>query len=98
MFDVQNMNANKKMAFDSQLMSAQSQASARNMELMTQDMSAMTQDMSVMTRDTNQIAKKTKLETVSMRIITLVTLFFLPGTYISVSRLASGPQISRQQD
>ena len=32
-----------------------------------------------------QLAVKTKLETVSMRIITLVTLFFLPGTFISVS-------------
>lgn len=29
------------------------------------------------------ISKKTNLETVSMRIITLVTLFFLPGTFIS---------------
>lgn len=31
------------------------------------------------------IAVKTKEETVSMRVITLVTLFFLPGTFISVS-------------
>lgn len=31
------------------------------------------------------IAKKTQQETVSMKIITLVTLFFLPGTFISVS-------------
>lgn len=30
------------------------------------------------------LAVKTKRETVSMRIITLVTLFFLPGTFISV--------------
>lgn len=32
-----------------------------------------------------EIAQKTQQETVSMRIITLVTLFFLPGTFISVS-------------
>jgi hypothetical protein len=32
----------------------------------------------------HQIAQKTKQETESMRIITLVTLFFLPGTFISV--------------
>jgi hypothetical protein len=32
----------------------------------------------------NDIAQKTKIETVSMRIITLVTLFFLPVTFISV--------------
>ncbi len=41
--------------------------------------------MEVMTRDMHAIARKTKQETVSMRIITLVTLFFLPGTFISVS-------------
>ena len=32
-----------------------------------------------------EIARKTQQETVSMKIITLVTLFFLPGTFISVS-------------
>lgn len=35
----------------------------------------------------HKIAVKTEKETISMRIITLVTLFFLPGTFISV-RLA----------
>jgi hypothetical protein len=38
-----------------------------------------------MTREMHEIAVKTKQETVSMKIITLVTLFFLPGTFISVS-------------
>ena len=38
-----------------------------------------------MTEKMHEIASKTKQETVSMRIITLVTLFFLPGTFISVS-------------
>lgn len=37
-----------------------------------------------MTKDMNDIARKTKIETVSMKVITLVTLFFLPGTFISV--------------
>lgn len=37
------------------------------------------------TMDMHQIAHKTKQETVSMRIITLVTLFFLPGTFVAVS-------------
>ncbi|OCL06941.1 hypothetical protein AOQ84DRAFT_342611 [Glonium stellatum] len=36
-----------------------------------------------MTRQMHKIAVKTEQETVSMRIITLVTLFFLPGTFIS---------------
>ncbi|KAH9834314.1 mitosis inhibitor protein kinase swe1 [Teratosphaeria destructans] len=47
------------------------QVSAQNMELMTQEM--------------HIIAQKTKVETVSMRIITIVTMFFLPGTFISVN-------------
>jgi hypothetical protein len=37
-----------------------------------------------MTGKMHEIAIKTQQETVSMRIITLVTLFFLPGTFISV--------------
>lgn len=45
--------------------------------------------MSKMTEDMNDIARKTKIETVSMKVITLVTLFFLPGTFISVSRVFS---------
>ena len=40
-----------------------------------------------MTEDMNDIARKTKIETVSMKVITLVTLFFLPGTFISVGHI-----------
>lgn len=40
-----------------------------------------------MTEDMNDIARKTKIETVSMKVITVVTLFFLPGTFISVGTL-----------
>lgn len=43
-----------------------------------------------MTDEMRELAVKTKQETVSMRIITLVTLFFLPGTFISVSWLRGG--------
>lgn len=42
-----------------------------------------TKSMVTMTEDMNDIARKTKIETVSMKVITLVTLFFLPGTFIS---------------
>lgn len=42
-----------------------------------------TKSMYTMTEDMNDIARKTKIETVSMKVITLVTLFFLPGTFIS---------------
>ena len=44
-----------------------------------------TRNMILMTDDMNDIARKTKIETVSMKVITVVTLFFLPGTFISVS-------------
>lgn len=53
----------------SKLLATKAQQSSENMEFMTKDM--------------HIIAQKTKQETVSMRIITLVTLFFLPGTFIS---------------
>ena len=46
-----------------------------------------TKNMMSMTEDMNDIARKTKIETVSMKVITLVTLFFLPGTFISVRKL-----------
>jgi hypothetical protein len=32
------------------------------------------------------IAQQTRREAVSMRIITLVTLFFLPGTFVAVGK------------
>lgn len=59
------------------MLAERSQASGDNMEKMTRDMQNLTKQM-------HDIARKTKQETVSMKIITLVTLFFLPGTFISV--------------
>lgn len=56
---------------------SQAQQSAKNME-------AMSQRIELITADMHEIAQKTQRETVSMRIITLVTLFFLPGTFIAV--------------
>lgn len=53
----------------SKLLAVKAQESTENMEFMTKDM--------------HILARKTTRETVSMRIITLVTLFFLPGTFIS---------------
>lgn len=37
-----------------------------------------------LTDSMHEIAKKTKHETVSMKIVTLVTMFFLPGTFVAV--------------
>jgi len=41
--------------------------------------------METMTVKMQDLAMKTKQETVSMRVITTVTLFFLPATFIAVS-------------
>jgi len=41
--------------------------------------------MEIMTVKMQDLAMKTKQETVSMRVITTVTLFFLPATFIAVS-------------
>lgn len=41
--------------------------------------------MKVMAEAMHTIARETKMEAANMRIITLVTLFFLPGTFVSVS-------------
>ncbi|CZR52484.1 uncharacterized protein PAC_02361 [Phialocephala subalpina] len=43
---------------------------------------ASTREMQNMTEEMKELTQKTKQETESMRIITLVTLFFLPGTFI----------------
>ncbi|KAK3047554.1 hypothetical protein LTR09_011059 [Extremus antarcticus] len=46
-----------------------------------------TDNMAKMTHEMQNIAQSTKTETVSMRIVTFVTLVYLPGTFISVSVL-----------
>jgi hypothetical protein len=44
-----------------------------------------TTNMEKMTGAMHTLAHQTRLEATNMRIITLVTLFFLPGTFVSVS-------------
>ena len=41
--------------------------------------------MSHLTKEMHVISAKTIRETISMRVIAIVTLFFLPGTFVSVS-------------
>jgi len=60
---------NKQAIETSKILTKKAQISAEKMQVVTDSM--------------HDIAKKTKQETVSMKIITLVTLFFLPGTFIS---------------
>ena len=71
----------------SNFLAIKAQLSTRNMENMTKDTQRSTVNMEESTKAMHIIAQKTKQETVSMRIITLVTLFFLPFTFISVSLL-----------
>lgn len=47
-------------------------------------MERMSEKMQEVTSEMHEIARKTQRETVSMRIITLVTLSFLPGTFMTV--------------
>ncbi|KAH8707101.1 hypothetical protein GQ44DRAFT_831069 [Phaeosphaeriaceae sp. PMI808] len=53
-----------------------SESSAKKAEVSASQMAALTLDM-------HEIAQKTKRETVSMRVITSVTLFFLPATFLA---------------
>ncbi len=70
----------------SKFLAIKAHQSTRNMEAISRDTQSSTSNMENITKDMHEIAQKTKQETVSMRIITLVTLFFLPGTFISVSQ------------
>ncbi|KAI0201464.1 hypothetical protein F4808DRAFT_127586 [Astrocystis sublimbata] len=58
--------------------------SATRMELMANDMQTMTLDMRESTFKMESIAEGTGKETSSMHTITLVTLVFLPGTFVAV--------------
>lgn len=68
----------------SKLFAVNAHYSAARVEGMTLEMHASTKQMEVMTRDMGRIAEKTERETASMHIITLVTLVFLPGTFVAV--------------
>jgi serine/threonine protein kinase len=50
----------------------------------TQDSQVLTDEMEKTTQEMHQITMKIKQEAISIRIITVLTLFFLPGTFISV--------------
>lgn len=58
--------------------------SAQRMEEMTRDMHESTIKMEQVTESMHTIAAKTEKDTALMHIITLVTLVFLPGTFVAV--------------
>lgn len=45
-----------------------------------------------LTEDMRSMAQKTEVETIFMRIVTAVTMFFLPGTFVSVCSCNQLPQ------
>lgn len=55
------------------------------MEYITADTHRSTKNMEAVTRSMHTIAEKTERETALMHIITVVTLVFLPGTFVAVS-------------
>ena len=62
---------------------------AESNRILATEAQRLAKDTEVLTYGSLKLAEKTKQETVSMRIITLVTLAFLPGTFISVCLLVS---------
>lgn len=58
--------------------------SGQRVEEMTKDMHMSTIEMESMTKSMKEVAEKTEKQTTSMHIVTLVTLFFLPGTFVAV--------------
>jgi hypothetical protein len=69
----------------SKLFAINAHQSAARMEEMTAEMHNSTINMESLTQSMHSIAEKTGNETASMHIITLVTLIFLPGTFVAVS-------------
>jgi len=73
---------------DGSFFAQESRSSAIEMQEMTKNMEKSTIQMEKMTTNMQEIANKTQQEAISMRIITLVTLFFLPATSIAVRDIA----------
>lgn len=72
--------------------------SMRATEMSAQEAQSSADNMEALTDSMHDIASKTKRETVSMRVITSVTLFFLPGTFVAVWSLNAMPNSSSNAD
>lgn len=62
--------------------------------MMTNDMHQSSLEMEAMTKSMKKVAEKTAIQTSSMHIITLVTLFFLPATFVAVRIFGLLPSLS----
>ncbi|KAK3942689.1 hypothetical protein QBC46DRAFT_283190, partial [Diplogelasinospora grovesii] len=67
----------------SKLFTANAHQNAQRMEEFTVDMHNSTLNVEAMTKSMHKIAEKTERETASMHTITVVTLIFLPGTFVA---------------
>jgi cbb3-type cytochrome oxidase subunit 3 len=72
-----NMEVNKLFAINAH-------QSGKHSEMMTNDMHQSSLEMEAMTKSMKKVAEKTAIQTSSMHLITLVTLFFLPATFVAV--------------
>lgn len=62
--------------------------------MMTNDMHQSSLEMEAMTKSMKKVAEKTAIQTSSMHLITLVTLFFLPATFVAVRLFGLLPSFS----
>ncbi|KAG6359740.1 hypothetical protein INS49_010792 [Diaporthe citri] len=67
----------------SKLFAINAHQSGKHVEMMTNDMHQSSLEMEAMTKSMKKVAEKTAIQTSSMHIITLVTLFFLPATFVA---------------
>jgi cbb3-type cytochrome oxidase subunit 3 len=67
--------------------------SGKHVENMTKDMHQSSLEMEAMTKSMKRVAEKTAIQTSSMHLITLVTLLFLPATFVAV-RLSGLPSFT----
>lgn len=70
--------------------------SGKRVEMMTNDMHQSSLEMEAMTKSMKKVAEKTAIQTSSMHLITWVTLFFLPATFVAV-RLFGLPSFSSSE-
>jgi hypothetical protein len=73
----------------------QSRTGLREVQVLQHLQSQTTEKMEALTRSMHKIGIDTKKETIAMRIITVVTLLYLPATFVSVSVQQFRPLISR---
>lgn len=78
------MEVNKLFAVNAHQSGRHVHAMTKDMHQSSIEMEAMTKSSISMTKSMKKVAEKTAIQTSSMHLITLVTLFFLPATFVAV--------------